>query len=484
MVLIGALGTLLLVDFAIAEGSQGFGAGGPTLAWLAPLSGIVTAAAVVAGRHRRLEPATAVAVVCSLTISYIAPGNAVNPSVTDVFGLLVLTSLTIRSVARPAATFYLAGLGAALLGNAVRREWYGNGSLVFAVTMAFAVAVGVGAYLRWLDVQRIRAASDARRDERLDLARELHDLVAHYVTGIVVQAQAAQVVAEQKPRAAQDALGQIERAGTDALAAMRRMVGSLRSEGDPAASDGEGDALTPAGSAGLEDLIDQHNRLGVPARLHLHDVDPDALPPAVGASVHRIVLESLTNIRRHGVDVTTVDVTVARRGGTVELVVRDDGSEVLRRPGRVGGFGLVGMTERAVALGGILTAGPVGSGGSAGGDGGSVGGDSSGGSSAGGGWQVRASLPIDDPKGHRSRSASCWPTTRRWCGPASSSSSKPRTTSPWSPRPATGSPRSTSPGSTGPTSASSTSACPGSTGSRPPGCWPAGTWRNPSPWWW
>jgi len=258
------------------------------------------------------------------------------------------------------------------------------------VTMAFAVAVGVGAYLRWLDVQRIQAASDARRDERLDLARELHDLVAHYVTGIVVQAQAAQVVAEQKPRAAQDALGQIERAGTDALAAMRRMVGSLRSESGQADGgvDGTGDGLTPAGSAGLEDLIDEHNRVGVPARLHLHDVDPDALPPAVGASIHRIVLESLTNIRRHGVDVTTVDVVVVRRGGAVDLLVRDDGSEVLRRPGRVGGFGLVGMTERAVALGGTLTAGPVGNADT------EVG-------SAGGGWQVRASLPIDDPKGHR-----------------------------------------------------------------------------------
>ena len=100
---------------------------------------------------------------------------------------------------------------------------------------------------------------------------------------------------------------------------MRRLVGALRSPG------GEPVVEQPAGSAGLHELVRECNAAGLPARLRLHDVAPDDLPPAVAASVHRIVQESLTNVRRHGVDVTTVDVEVVRRGGRVEIVVRDDG---------------------------------------------------------------------------------------------------------------------------------------------------------------
>jgi signal transduction histidine kinase len=239
--------------------------------------------------------------------------------------------------------------------------------------LLFVSALMVGGYLRWLDWQRDVAAATARRDERLDLARELHDLVAHYVTGIVVQAQAAQMVAEQRPEAARSALANIERAGTDALGAMRQMVGSLRAPGGAGVGAGAGTtaAELPAGSTGLRELVEQSNVAGLPARLGLHGVDPEALPPAVAASVHRIVQESLTNVRRHGVDVTRVDVDLVRHDDRVEIVVRDDGQGAVR-PAHGGGFGLVGMAERTTALGGDLDAGPL----------------------PEGGWQVRARLPL------------------------------------------------------------------------------------------
>ena len=361
LALLGLMGFLVVVDVGLAMNTGG-------LRWLAPLSGAVATVAV-ALRREWLERGTGVVVACSLAISLLAVGHTVNPSAACVMGLLVLTVPVTRLVPRPELALYLFGVGLAIMAEGLRAATQGP-SVAFVLAWPLAGAVAFGGYLRWLDLQRSQAAVAARRDERLDLARELHDLVAHYVTGIVVQAQAGQLVAEQQPAAARDALARIERAGTDALDAMRQMVGSLRAAPSPAETE------RPAGTAGLEDLVRQHNVAGVPARLQLDDVDPDALAPAVAAAIHRIVLESLTNARRHAVDVTRIDVVVAGRGADVEVVVRDDGREAHLRSLRSPGFGLAGMTERAEALGGALTAGPLPDG-------------------SGPGWQVVASLPLD-----------------------------------------------------------------------------------------
>lgn len=362
LALLGLMGFLVVLDVGLAMNRGALG-------WLAPLSGAVATVAV-ALRRQWLERGAIVVVACSLGVSLVGIDHTVNPSAATVMGLLVLTVLVTRVIPRPELVLYLFGLGLAIVAEGLRGDTQGPG-VAFVLTWPFAIVVAFGGYLRWLDLQRSQAAVAARRDERLDLARELHDLVAHYVTGIVVQAQAGQLVAEQQPAAARDTLARIERAGTDALEAMRQMVGSLR-----AAPTRTAETEPPAGTAGLEDLVRQHNVAGVPTRLQLDDVDPDALPPAVAAAVHRIVLESLTNVRRHAVDVTRVDVTVARRGSNVEVVVGDDGREAHLRSLRAPGYGLVGMTERAAALGGTLTAGPVPDG-------------------KGHGWQVAASLPLD-----------------------------------------------------------------------------------------
>ena len=165
-------------------------------------------------------------------------------------------------------------------------------------TGAWAAGVGAGVYLRHLDDAQVRAADEARRAERLDLARELHDLVAHYVTGIVVQAQAAQVVADRDPAAAGAALDRIESAGRDALSAMRTLVGSLRSGEDDAPTAPTPGLVPGDGLAGLQELADRSRAAGLPVTV---TIAPDAARAARGAvatSTHRIVQESLTNVHR------------------------------------------------------------------------------------------------------------------------------------------------------------------------------------------
>ncbi|MFI0357962.1 sensor histidine kinase [Actinomadura sp. 9N407] len=229
-----------------------------------------------------------------------------------------------------------------------------------------AIAVGTGLYLRAIDARRARALSSARRDERLDLARELHDFVAHHVTGIVVQAQAARFIAgtgaAQDPERLDRMLGDIEAAGTEALTSMRRMVGLLRTAQD--GQDGQG-ALAEDGEAGrrpVGDMSQVRELVGrfthPPATLTL-DPGLGTLPPEVATSVHRVVQEALTNARKHAADATAVHVAVTRLGqGSLEVSVRDDGRGRGHHRLPSGGFGLAGLTERVEAIGGRLTAGP------------------------------------------------------------------------------------------------------------------------------
>lgn len=237
----------------------------------------------------------------------------------------------------------------------------------------YGTGVGAGIYLRALDHRGELAADAARRDERLELARELHDLVAHHVTGIVVQAQAAQVVADRDPAAAGAALERIEGAGKEALDAMRRLVGSLR---DDDGTPGAAPTAPPVGLAGLDDLAATSTGTGLPVHLVVADDARIGASTTVAASAHRIVQESLTNARRHAVDATGVAVDVRRDGADLVVTVTDDGRHPVGgpRPDRPG-YGLVGMTERAHALGGTLVAGPV--------------------APPAHGWAVQARLPLD-----------------------------------------------------------------------------------------
>lgn len=333
--------------------------------WMVVVAAVANAAAI----SRRLVPwAVAAGALSAFTTLYL--GTAVQPQFTtpSVFaetgGLLIAIARVVWKARREELLPLALLLGAAVLATPLR--WSVLAAALFTAPLGITVSIslGIGLYLRALDARRSRSLAAARRDERLELARDLHDFVAHHVTGIVVQAQAARFAAQagagQKPEDLDRMFGGIEKAGTEALTSMRRMVGLLRDAQHVNAPDGEaladgGSATRPVGDlAQLRELVAGFTH--PPATLTLAP-DLGVLPPEVAASAHRVVQEALTNVRKHAADAESVRVTLTRAGGGVEVAVRDDG----RGRGRMlpsGGFGLTGLAERVGALGGRLRAGP------------------------------------------------------------------------------------------------------------------------------
>ncbi|MFF9777382.1 sensor histidine kinase [Streptomyces sp. NPDC013978] len=250
----------------------------------------------------------------------------------------------------------------------------GSIGAVMVLMLLGGIAAGVAAYLRTLDNRRHQIVTETRRAERLAMAADLHDFVAHHVTGILVQTQVARMMAATEPGrdetgVAQDdvrgrldpVLAGIERAATEALASMRRTVGVLRDHEEAA---GTGDRRPVGDLAGVDELVRGFDGVGgVDGRSAVlrHDPSvPDDLPHEVQAAAFRVVQEALTNVRRHAADATEVTVDLRHGRGGLEIVVRDDGRGGARLPeaARGGGFGLVGLTERVTALGGRLQARP------------------------------------------------------------------------------------------------------------------------------
>ncbi|MYV98269.1 sensor histidine kinase [Streptomyces sp. SID3343] len=205
----------------------------------------------------------------------------------------------------------------------------------------------IGAAVRFRVAGRERRSEQLRSREREQLARELHDTVAHHVSAIVIRAQAGRVLAGTDPSAAVEALEGVEEEGARTLEEMRAMVTALRNRGAGA------ELAPPAGVADLERLVrNPGGRLRVDLGL---DGELDTLPPALDAAVYRIVQESVTNAMRHAVNATEVVVRVTAERRTVRVSVRDNGHRTGR--GRAG-YGLAGLRERAALLGGKLQAGP------------------------------------------------------------------------------------------------------------------------------
>ncbi|MGC0312815.1 signal transduction histidine kinase [Kitasatospora acidiphila] len=289
------------------------------------------------------------------------------PGPAAVLGLLVLGGSALRTLPwRSAVGTALAGLAlmiTGLLTSAAPSTPFRVGS------QAWVLALGAGLGLRFLDYRRCAAADAVRREERLALARELHDVVAHHVTGMVVQAQAARIMARQQPETLDGTLAGIEEAGGDALAAMRRVVGLLRDT-----EDAVGTAAPVPGPEQLSELVGRFDGHGPEVQLRLPADPAPTWPPEVAGTVHRIVQEALTNIARHAAHARTATVDVAQGPEGVTVTVTDDAppGHPRHRHRQPGGFGLIGMAERVEALGGRLTAGPR----------------------PGGGWSVLASLPV------------------------------------------------------------------------------------------
>jgi signal transduction histidine kinase len=229
--------------------------------------------------------------------------------------------------------------------------------IIFGLVQALAgaAAIGLGIYLRTIESTRERAMDAVRAEQRAEFARDLHDFIAHHVTGIVVQAQGARFIAEQDPQRVLLALEQIEQAGAETMASMRRMVGVLR---DPQ-SRPDAPLAPVAGVGELGILLEQFNAAGGPlARLHL-DGHLAVLPVEVSTSAYRVVMEALTNIRQHANDARVADAWIRRTPDWLLVRVANDGPPPKAGvPRERAGYGLVGLTERVRAVGGRITAGP------------------------------------------------------------------------------------------------------------------------------
>ncbi len=234
---------------------------------------------------------------------------------------------------------------AGLLGIASDFNGFGEAAAGFVFLMFPAL---LGALVRFWTTSRTRDIEQARLRERAQLARELHDTVAHHVSAMVVRAQAGRVVATSEPVAAIDALKVIEEEGSRTLAEMRAMVGALRDreDADPALQNSLADIERLARS------VDDEPRVQVRLTGDFHE-----LSPAVGSATYRIAQESVTNALRHARNATRIDVQVVGDEDAVRLTVSDDGDAV-HASGVAAGYGVVGMTERAALLGGTLAAGP------------------------------------------------------------------------------------------------------------------------------
>jgi signal transduction histidine kinase len=233
------------------------------------------------------------------------------------------------------------------------------------VAMAMLVLLGAAAaavvYIRLRDSERRTSIENARYNERLDLARELHDVVGHHVTGIVVLAQASRFTSGAEADSPADrALADIEAAGVETLTSVRRLIGLLRT--DPTTATGPR-------LIDIQKLVEDLRSTHPSTDLIIDDtVRTDWVPADLAITVQRLVQEAATNVRRHGDPASVVRFTMSSDGRRFELTVTNR----LLHAQVQDGYGLIGMRERVDALGGSFQAGPT----------------------VDGEWKVRAVLPI------------------------------------------------------------------------------------------
>jgi len=205
--------------------------------------------------------------------------------------------------------------------------------------------------------ERDAAARIAVAEERARIARELHDIVAHAVSVMVLQVGAVRHKLPDALAEDRDALSSVEQAGRTALAEMRRLLAAMRRDEDDV------DLVPQPGLDALGSLLDEIGRAGLPVRLHV-DGEPFPLPAAIDLSAYRIVQEGLTNALKHA-RASQADVTVCYGSDSLRTEVRDDGvgATASDGPGTSHGHGLVGIRERVKIYGGEMTAGTANGGG-------------------------------------------------------------------------------------------------------------------------
>lgn len=369
---IGVLAAAVLADAVLQAWLH------PRFGWIAGLlqplvSCIGPAAALLVVLRRRFPGRLSVLAGCVIVSSLLStvlvgafvvtgPGRAGYPVTAEIVAAAVITGAVCRRSRVRTAVLLCAGSGAAMALGPV--AGYGAGSrlalLAVPAALAWGGAIAVGLVLRDADRQRLGELARIRADERLQLARELHDLVAHQVSGIVVRAQAAQALARADTADTRDPLGvyaEIERAGAEALAATRQLVGMLRTEADGPAAILPGARLGELVRGAIDARSGQLDGTRVTVRDETGLMDAP-MPAALALTVHRAVLEAMANVARHAPGATEVDVTVGADAGWLVIDIVNDGVDGQPKRQPASGYGLVGVDERAAALGGTVRVGP------------------------------------------------------------------------------------------------------------------------------
>ncbi|MCA6094393.1 histidine kinase [Streptomyces sp. SCA3-4] len=353
---------------------------------------LLTAAACACLVARRRRPRTVLALTCVLTVVATVVACDEGPPRTQIATSVALALYTIAARTERPTAWRIVAVTVAVLTGAVMLfgppPWYAQENLgLFAWTgMAGAAGDAVRsrrAYVAAVEERAVRAErsreEEARRrvaEERLRIARELHDVVAHHIALVNVQAGVASHIMDSRPDQAKQALAHVRQASRSALEELRATVGLLRQYGDPEAP------TEPAPGLGvLDQLVDGFARVGLSVDVTATSTLSGApaggtgaagaaavigpLPGAVDLTAYRVLQEALTNVHKHAGPGARAEVTLLRRPGSLDLTVLDDGggrptaapvTATAPEPG--GGHGLIGMRERAVALGGICEAGP------------------------------------------------------------------------------------------------------------------------------
>ncbi|WP_318218258.1 sensor histidine kinase [Streptomyces sp. SCL15-6] len=285
-------------------------------------------------------------VVMSAVVALYTVAATTDRSTTWRVGLLTMTVLT----------------GVAMLAGPL--PWYAQDNLAVFAWTGIGATAGDAVRSRRAFVRAIRERAEkaertreeeARRrvaEERLRIARDLHDVVAHHIALVNVQAGVAAHVMDKRPDQAKEALAHVREASRSALNELRATVGLLRQSDDPKAP------TEPApGLDRLDELVATFHHAG----LHVEVARADqgtTLPAAVDLAAYRIIQEALTNVQKHAGPRAKAEVSIVRVGPNIEVTVLDDGAGGTDAPADGGGHGLLGMRERVTAVRGTLTTGP------------------------------------------------------------------------------------------------------------------------------
>ena len=353
--LIGALAVAAMLELVIGRNSSG--APGTTLWFSVPAVAVI----VLPLFARRRIPFGAPAAYWLLATALTFVDGLLVPSMESLFPVGLASAFLLGNLrdSRQAWTG-LAIVVAGITTVIYNIPGHANAELLI-IPVDFAISWAAGFALRaraeQADAAEVRAAQAEREreaaarvavaEERSRIARELHDIVAHAVSVMVLQVGAVRHKLPDALAEDRDALRGVERAGRTALAEMRRLLAAMRRDGDDV-------EFTPQpGLDGLDSLLKEVGRAGLPVELHV-DGEPFPLPREVDLSAYRIVQEGLTNALKHA-RATDVDVTVRYRSDELEIEVRDNGRGSSTSDGL--GHGLVGVRERVKIYGGEMTAG-------------------------------------------------------------------------------------------------------------------------------